>query len=192
MGLMPAWDIGGPGGRSPRPAARAGEAPLAHRLRLVNQAPQSVAELAAGAVQPAADRAHGDLEDLADLLVTAAVEVLEDDDRAMLGAEPVQRRPDDPLALGPLQRGRRIRLGRLVGRMGPPRGRAAGAPAAARTGPAAADGPRAPGSPRSGRSTCRTSCLPGTDRASRTRGRTRPGGCPRRRRPSRSSGRSWG
>ena len=91
-------------------------------------------------MQPTADRAHGDLEDRADLLVTAPVEVLEDDDRAMLGAEAVERGPDDLVALGPLQRGRRVRLGRLVGRVGSPRGRAPVPEPAAPTGPAAADG----------------------------------------------------
>src|SRR4051812_2303722 len=80
------------GGRSDvrRGALGAGRRLLPDRLRLVDQAAQAVAELATGAVQPAADRPHRDLEERADLLVATAVEVLEHDDGAMLGAEAIQ------------------------------------------------------------------------------------------------------
>ena len=64
------------GDRAGRLRSRFGRRPLPHRLRLVDQGSQAVTEFATGPVQPTADRAHGDIEDRADLLVTAPVEVL--------------------------------------------------------------------------------------------------------------------
>ncbi len=121
-----------------------GGRPLTDGLRLVDQDSQTIAKFTTGAVQPAADRAHGDIEDCADLLVTMAVEVFQNDDHAMLGTEAVERVLHDSFAFGTLQRGGRVGLGRLVGGMSSPGGQGPVVQAVRRTGSVACDGRSTP------------------------------------------------
>jgi hypothetical protein len=87
-------------------------------LFFVDQDPKPITKFATGAMETATNRAHRDLENLADLLVTTTIEVLEDDDSPVLGPQLIKSGRDNPLALGSLERDRRISLGRFVGRLG--------------------------------------------------------------------------
>jgi len=86
-------------------------------LLKIDQTLKPITKLAAGAVQTAANRAHGDVQDDTDLLVTAAIEIFQHDDRAVIGAQLVEGLRDQLLALGPLKRRGRIRVGGFVGRI---------------------------------------------------------------------------
>ena len=82
---------------------------------LIDETPQPIAKFATGAVETAAYRTQWDIKDRADLLVTAAVEVFQHDDGAVIGAQLVEGRLDKSLALGPLEGAGRVGIGRLVG-----------------------------------------------------------------------------
>ena len=69
-------------------------------------------------METATNRAHRDIEDLADLLVTTTIEIFQDDDSPMLGPQLIESGRDDPLALGSLERYGRVSLGRFVGWLG--------------------------------------------------------------------------
>ena len=62
-------------------------------------------------MQAAPNRSHRDIEDRADLLVTMTVEIFQDDDGSMFGAQFVEGVFDDFLAFGPLERERRVGIG---------------------------------------------------------------------------------
>ena len=79
----------------------------------VNQRSQSLSKFAPGSMKPAPHRADGNLEQGADLLVAATVEVLEHHHRPLLGPESGEGRFDDGLAFDPFQGEGRIGLGRL-------------------------------------------------------------------------------
>ena len=88
---------------------------MTHRQIFLDEGAEAVFELQAGAVEAAAHGAHGDGEDGGDLLIAQTVELLEHDDRAMVGREGVQGVLDQAVALGAFERGGGIGLLRVVG-----------------------------------------------------------------------------
>jgi hypothetical protein len=83
-------------------------------LFFVDQNPKPIPKFASGAMETATNRAHRDLEDLTDLLVTTTIEIFQNDDSPMFGPQLIESGRDDTLTLGSLQRYGRVSLGRFI------------------------------------------------------------------------------